>query len=73
VTIDELLAAARQGLCRLHPAEALAAVRTGAALVDIRGDAQIARDGTVPGALVIARNVLEWRLDPGCRSCSRPA
>ena len=23
-----------------------------------------ARDGVVPGALVIARNALEWRLDP---------
>ncbi|HEY2507102.1 MAG TPA: rhodanese-like domain-containing protein [Streptosporangiaceae bacterium] len=64
-TIDELLAAARSGLRRLAPAEALAAARGGAALVDIRGDSQLARDGTVPGALVIARNVLEWRLDPG--------
>jgi rhodanese-related sulfurtransferase len=40
-------------------------MRSGAALIDIRGDAQIARDGRIPGALVIARNVLEWRLDPG--------
>jgi rhodanese-related sulfurtransferase len=40
-------------------------MRSGAALIDIRGDSQIARDGTIPGALVIARNVLEWRLDPG--------
>jgi rhodanese-related sulfurtransferase len=64
LTIDELLATARDRLCRLHPAEALAAMRAGAALIDIRGDSQIARDGTVPGALVIARNVLEWRLDP---------
>lgn len=62
-TIDELLAAARNGLCRLHPAQALEAMRRGAALIDIRGDSQIARDGTIPGALVIARNVLEWRLD----------
>ncbi len=36
----------------------------GATLIDIRSDSQIARDGTIPGALVIARNVLEWRLDP---------
>jgi rhodanese-related sulfurtransferase len=63
-TIDDLLAAARHGLCRLHPAQALVAMRSGAALIDIRGDAQIARDGTIPGALVIGRNVLEWRLDP---------
>jgi len=39
-------------------------MRSGAALIDIRSDSQIARDGTVTGALVIARNVLEWRLDP---------
>jgi rhodanese-related sulfurtransferase len=64
-TIDELLAAARGNLRRLPPAQALAAMRSGAALIDIRGDAQIARDGNIPGALVIARNVLEWRLDPG--------
>jgi rhodanese-related sulfurtransferase len=63
-TIDELLAAARDGLCRLQPAQALAAMRLGAALIDIRGDSQIARDGIVPGAVVIDRNVLEWRLDP---------
>jgi rhodanese-related sulfurtransferase len=37
---------------------------SGAALIDIRSDSQIARDGTIAGALVIARNVLEWRLDP---------
>jgi len=37
---------------------------SGATLIDIRSDSQVARDGTVPGALVIARNVLEWRLDP---------
>jgi rhodanese-related sulfurtransferase len=64
ITIDELLARAREGLTRLHPHEAALAMRRGATLVDIRSDSQIARDGVVPGALVIARNVLEWRLDP---------
>jgi len=39
-------------------------MRAGAALIDIRSDSQIARDGTIAGALVIPRNVLEWRLDP---------
>lgn len=39
-------------------------MRSGAALIDIRSDSQIARDGTIAGALVIPRNVLEWRLDP---------
>ena len=63
-TIDELLAAARRHLRRLDPAEALHAMRAGAALIDIRSDSQIAADGTIAGALVITRNVLEWRLDP---------
>jgi rhodanese-related sulfurtransferase len=64
MTIDELLATARSGLCRLSPAQALEAMRSGAAMIDIRGDMQIARDGTIAGTLIIARNVLEWRLDP---------
>ena len=65
-TIDELLARARCGLARVGPREAGAAIEHGAILIDIRADSQIAQDGTVPGALVIARNVLEWRLDPDC-------
>jgi rhodanese-related sulfurtransferase len=64
MTIDQLLATARSGLCRLSPAQALQAIRSGAVLIDIRGDSQITRDGTIPEALIIARNVLEWRLDP---------
>ncbi len=63
-SIDQLLAQARRRLRRLDPAGALAAMRSGATLIDIRSDSQIAQDGTVPGAIVIARNVLEWRLDP---------
>jgi rhodanese-related sulfurtransferase len=66
-TIDELLAAARRRLSRLSPAEALQAMRAGAVLIDIRADSQVARDGTVAGALVIPRNVLEWRLDPASK------
>lgn len=33
-------------------------------MVDIRPLEQRQRDGELPGALVIDRNVLEWRLDP---------
>lgn len=62
--IDLLLADARGGLDRLSPAEARDAQRAGALLVDIRPAAQRAAEGLVPGALVIERNVLEWRLDP---------
>jgi rhodanese-related sulfurtransferase len=63
-TIDELLAEARSRLTRLDPVEADAAVRDGALLIDIRAESQRAADGVVPGALFIARNVLEWRCDP---------
>lgn len=63
-TIDELLAAARAGLERLEPAEAHDAVAAGAVLVDIRPEVNRRTEGAVPGAVVIDRNVLEWRLDP---------
>jgi rhodanese-related sulfurtransferase len=64
VSVDQLLADARRGLVRLTPAQAYAAMRRGALLVDIRGDAQRERDGVIPGARFVARNVLEWRCDP---------
>jgi len=63
-SIEEVLAAARAGLRRLEPREAWDAVRAGALLVDIRPAAQRLVEGEVPQALVIERNVLEWRLDP---------
>jgi rhodanese-related sulfurtransferase len=62
--IDEILAGARARLTRLNPQQVPAALRCGAVLVDIRPQAQRAREGNVPGALVIERNVLEWRCDP---------
>jgi rhodanese-related sulfurtransferase len=66
VTVDELLADARDTLERLTPAQALAAAGAGAVIVDIRPIEQRDRDGEIPGAAVIPRNVLEWRLDPRC-------
>jgi rhodanese-related sulfurtransferase len=62
--VEGLLAAARQSLERLTPEEASAAARDGALIVDIRPVEQRERDGLIPGAQVVARNVLEWRLDP---------
>jgi len=64
ITVDELLRAARAGLHRLPPQLAALAISTGARLVDIRPEAQRRAEGEVPGAIVIERNVLEWRLDP---------
>jgi rhodanese-related sulfurtransferase len=63
-TIDELLADARSRLVRIGPLEAAGRAAHGAVLVDIRPAAQRAIEGTVPGALVVERNVLEWRFDP---------
>jgi len=63
-TIDEVLAEARTRLSRLDPHEAQAAASDGALLVDIRPAAQRAAEGEIPGALIIERNVLEWRFDP---------
>jgi rhodanese-related sulfurtransferase len=63
-TIDDLLAEARARITRVTPAEAAARMAAGAVLVDIRPAAQRAREGSVPGALVVERNVLEWRFDP---------
>ena len=62
--ISEVLEQARSRLDRLDPAQAWAAMQDGALLVDIRPQAQRGAEGEVPGALVIERNVLEWRLDP---------
>jgi rhodanese-related sulfurtransferase len=62
--IEEILADARGRLHRLSPEHAHIAARQGAVLVDIRPAAQRAEHGEIPGALVIERNVLEWRCDP---------
>lgn len=62
--VGEILAHARGRLKRLGPQQAHDAMRGGALLVDIRPQAQRAAEGELPGALVVERNVLEWRLDP---------
>jgi rhodanese-related sulfurtransferase len=64
LTVDELLAEARQELERLTPSEAAAAIADGAILVDVRSELQRERDGVVPGSIHFPRNVLEWRCDP---------
>ncbi|GAA2154099.1 rhodanese-like domain-containing protein [Nocardioides koreensis] len=62
--IDELLALARAGLDRVEPQQLADEVAAGAVVVDIRPVEQRSRDGELPGAVVVDRNVLEWRLDP---------
>ena len=62
--VDGLLNRARGTLDRLSPRAAYVSWLSGAELVDIRPAAQRAFEGEVPGALLVERNVLEWRLDP---------
>lgn len=62
--IDELLERVRADLDRVTPQEAYDTAETGGLLVDIRYAALRDRDGLIPGALVVERNELEWRLDP---------
>ena len=64
MSVDELLERARSRLSRLTAAEAERATASGALIVDIRCACQRQRDGLVPGAIGIERNVLEWRADP---------
>jgi len=62
--IAEMLAGARARLRRVDPYETSQALARGAVLIDIRPAAQRAEFGEIPGAVIIERNVLEWRLDP---------
>jgi rhodanese-related sulfurtransferase/predicted metal-dependent enzyme (double-stranded beta helix superfamily) len=65
LSIEQVLSLARARLRRLSPGEAYeAATKTEAILVDIRPEGQRAIEGSIAGALVVERNVLEWRFDP---------
>jgi rhodanese-related sulfurtransferase len=69
LSIEQVLSAARARLRRVSPDEAYeAAADTGAILVDIRPEGQRAIEGSITGALVVERNVLEWRFDPASSS-----
>lgn len=67
-SIEQLLFEARSRLARLTPHEAHEAQQSGAVLVDIRPGASREAEGHLPGAVVIERTVLEWRLDPASRA-----
>lgn len=62
--VDRLLDEARQGLERVTVEDLDDEVAAGALVVDIRPVEQRSHDGELPGAVVVPRNVLEWRLDP---------
>ncbi len=67
-TIDDVLENARRRLRRLTPEQASAELAEGAVLVDTRTSEQRVRDGEIPGALVVDRTIVEWRLDPASGS-----
>lgn len=62
--VEVMLERARANLDRVQPARLATEVANGAVVIDIRPVDQRTRDGELPGAVVIDRNVLEWRLDP---------
>lgn len=62
--IDDLVEAARSGLDRVMPQDLAAEVADGAVVVDIRPIEHRAVEGEMPEAVIVDRNVLEWRFDP---------
>lgn len=62
--IDAMLARAREGLDRVHAEDLADEIDRGAVVIDTRPVDQRERDGELSGAVVVDRNVLEWRLDP---------
>ena len=64
ITLEDLIDRARRSLARVDPEQAAAELGGGALLVDIRPIDQRSLGGDIPGATVIDRNVLEWRLAP---------
>jgi len=62
--VDDVLAEARSRIGRVGPADLERILATGGLVVDIRPESQRHDEGALPGAVVIERNVLEWRLDP---------
>ncbi len=63
-TPDDLVARSRRRIGRTRPEQLADVLATGGLIVDIRPAAQRADEGELPGAVVVERNVLEWRLDP---------
>ncbi len=63
-SVDELLASARERIGRVGPGDLEGITASGGLVVDIRPAAQRAEEGELPDAVVLERNVLEWRLDP---------
>ena len=72
ITVDEMLAEARDGIRRFTPAELAGALEAGTTdapddqplVIDIRDRDDRERTGMIPGSISIPLLVLEWRCDP---------
>ena len=62
--IDRVLGEAARTFARVGPADLGAELAAGALVVDTRPERDRRNEGDLPGAVVVERNVLEWRLDP---------
>jgi rhodanese-related sulfurtransferase len=61
---DDLVAEVRRRIRRVQPAQLSALQDSGGLVVDIRSEAARRAEGDLDGAVVVERNVLEWKLDP---------
>ncbi len=62
--IDDVLETSRLGIRRVDPIDLQRLQAQGAFVVDVRAERYRRSEGHIPGAVVVERNVLEWRLDP---------
>lgn len=63
-SVEDIVRAAREGVDRVSPHALAAAQARGAHVIDVRPAVTRDPEGHIPGAVVIERLVLEWRLDP---------
>lgn len=64
VSADDLVERARRRIRRVGPRELESLLVEGALVIDIRPADQRSFEGSMPGAVAVERNVLEWRMDP---------
>jgi rhodanese-related sulfurtransferase len=62
--VDQLVRDARQQIDRVAPEALGAEIAAGALVIDLRPEANRREEGELPGAVVVERIHLEWRLDP---------
>jgi rhodanese-related sulfurtransferase len=62
--VGAALSVARARLDRVDPRDLAAESDAGALIVDLRPEADRAAEGELPGAVVVERIHLEWRVDP---------